>query len=139
MNRGVIILEVKYLDSKDIRAEDLSRVFLKSGINRPHQDTERIRRMIANSDIVVSAWIGEQMVGVARAITDYSYCCYLSDLAVDSDYQGLGIGKRLVELLREKLGDECSLVLLSAPGAVDYYPKIGFENTDKAFVIKRKK
>lgn len=132
-------MNVTYMDSMDILAEDVSRVFKKSGIKRPYKDIERLRRMLINSDIVISAWVGEQMVGVARALTDYSYCCYLSDLAVDSDYQGMGIGTRLVEIVRKSIGDECSLLLLSAPNAMEYYPKIGFEKSDKAYVIKRKK
>ena len=77
------------------------------------------------------------MVGVARALTDYSYCCYLSDLAVDQAYQRSGIGKQLVARVREAIGEECSLLLISAPGAVDYYPKLGFEKSDKAYLISK--
>jgi predicted N-acetyltransferase YhbS len=110
---------------------------MNSGIKRPYQDTERIDRMIQNADIIITAWKADKMVGVARALTDYSYCCYLSDLAVDAEYQKSGIGRELVNRLRQRLGEECSLVLLSAPGAMEYYPKIGFTNTDKAFVIAR--
>jgi len=132
-------MEVRYLETKDIRAEDMATVFRKSGIIRPYEDIDRMQRMIDNCDLLITAWIGEQMIGVARALTDYSYCCYLSDLAVDADYQKLGIGRKLVEIVREKIGDECSLVLIAAPNAVDYYPKIGFEKSDKAFLIKRKR
>ncbi|XEC97595.1 GNAT family N-acetyltransferase [Paenibacillus tarimensis] len=123
----------------DIRAQDLSRLFGNSGIKRPYQDLDRLAKMIENADIILTAWDGERMVGIARAITDYCYCCYLSDLAVDRDYQKLGIGKTLVDLLRQKIGDEVSLVLISAPSAMEYYPQIGFQPTDKAFVIPRVK
>ena len=80
---------------------------------------------------------GARLVGVARAITDYSYCCYLSDLAVDEQYQRQSIGQRLVAMLREKLGEQVSLLLISAPGAVDYYPKLGFEKSERAYLIPR--
>jgi len=132
-------MPVIYKDTKDVSAEEVARLFFKSGINRPHEDLERIRRIIDNSDIIITAWVDERMVGVARALTDYSYCCYLSDLAVDADFQRSGIGRKMVEIVREKIGDECSLILIAAPNAADYYPKIGFERTDKAFLIKRKK
>jgi ribosomal protein S18 acetylase RimI-like enzyme len=132
-------MEVRYLESKDIRAEDLASVFKRSGINRPYEDIDRMQRMIKNCNLLITAWIGEKMVGVARALTDYAYCCYLSDLAVDAEYQKLGIGKKLVDIVREKIGDECSLILIAAPSAVDYYPKIGFEKSDKSYVIRRKR
>lgn len=128
---------IEYKHNKDLSADDLSRVFEASGIKRPYHDLERLQRMIDNSDIIICAWDHDKLIGVARAITDYSYCCYLSDLAVDLDYQKLGIGKQLVELLRERLGEEISLVLLSAPSAVDFYPRIGFDHSDKCFVIAR--
>lgn len=131
--------EIIYKDTKEVEAEDVAKVFMRSGIKRPFEDTERIRKMIANADIIITAWSGNKMIGIARALTDYSYCCYLSDLAVDRSYQKSGIGTKLVDILREKIGDECSLILISAPDAVDYYPRIGFEKSDKAYVIKRRK
>jgi ribosomal protein S18 acetylase RimI-like enzyme len=139
MTGSAEMMDIRYLESKDIRAEDLATVFQKSGINRPYEDLDRMQRMIDNCDLLITAWIGEKMIGVARALTDYSYCCYLSDLAVEAEYQKLGIGKKLVDIVRERIGEECSLVLIAAPGAVDYYPRIGFEKSDKAYLIKRKK
>lgn len=130
---------IQYQNGKDLTAEQLSQVFQNSGIKRPSHDLERLQKMIDNSDIIISAWDNDRLVGVARAITDYSYCCYLSDLAVDRDYQQLGIGKHLVDQLRETLGAEVSFVLLSAPTAVDFYPKIGFTNSDKCYVIARER
>jgi predicted N-acetyltransferase YhbS len=128
-----------YLDEKTQNASEVAEVFKNSIIKRPFEDLERIQRMIDNADILITAWLDGKMIGLARAITDYSYCCYLSDLAVDIRYQKHGIGTELVKHVQTKIGDECSLVLLSAPGAVEYYPRLGFERADKAFVIKRKK
>jgi predicted N-acetyltransferase YhbS len=125
------------LNDKKQKASDIAEVFRKSGIRRPVDDLERIQRMIDNCDILISAWEGGKMVGVARAVTDFSYCCYLSDLAVDKDYQAQGIGKQLINEVQTVIGEECSLVLLSAPGAMEYYPKVGFARADNAYVIKR--
>lgn len=114
-------------------------VYASSGLKRPIDDQERIARMYAGSSLVVSAWDGERLVGVARSLTDYSYCCYLADLAVVFEYQKSGIGKKLLYLTKEIIGDECMLLLLSAPGAMEYYPKIGLEKIDTAFLINRKR
>ena len=131
---------ITYTNDKQLQAVDVAQVFRNSGIKRPYEDLERIQRMIDHSDLVISAWVGNsKMIGLARAVTDYAYCCYLSDLAVDKEYQNQGIGKELVRRLQLELGEECSIVLVSAPGAVDYYPHIGFESTDKAFIIPRKR
>ncbi|MDQ0060077.1 GNAT family N-acetyltransferase [Paenibacillus harenae] len=130
---------ITYSENKTLHASEVAEVFRTSGIKRPYEDLGRIQRMIDNADITISAWDDNKLIGIARALTDYSYCCYLSDLAVDQKYQHQGIGKALVRKLQAVLGDETSLVLLSAPGAVDFYPRIGFEKSERAFVIARKK
>jgi N-acetylglutamate synthase-like GNAT family acetyltransferase len=132
-------MEITYSDSAEIKSEDLSRLFMTSGIKRPYQDLERLARMIEHADIIITAWHAGKMIGIARALTDYSYCCYLSDLAVDAEYQKSGIGNELVDRVKDRIGEECSLVLISAPGATEYYPKIGFVQSDKAFVIARQR
>jgi ribosomal protein S18 acetylase RimI-like enzyme len=138
-NKKGIMIMISYSEDKLVKASDVAEVFKNSGIKRPYEDKERIQRMVDNSDIIISAWEDNKMIGLARAITDYSYCCYLSDLAVDKKYQNQGIGKQLVNKLQIILGKETSLVLLSSPGAVEFYPRIGFEKSDKAYVIARKK
>lgn len=132
-------MQITYEFVQKLDAAEVVDVFKKSGIARPVDDLERIQRMIDHADLIVTARSNDQLVGIARAITDYSYCCYLSDLAVDAKYQCSGIGKELVRQIQEKLGDEVTLLLVSAPNAVDYYPRIGFEKSDKAFLIKRKR
>jgi ribosomal protein S18 acetylase RimI-like enzyme len=124
---------------KEISPEDVANVFRNSGIRRPYNDLNRIKKMIDNADIIITAWDNKKLVGIARALTDYSYCCYLSDLAVDKDYQKTGIGKHLIELLRNIIGEEVALILISAPEAMNYYPKIGFEKCERAYIINRKR
>lgn len=130
---------IEYKNNSSLQATAVSALFKSSGIKRPAEDLARIQKMIDNADVTITAWEGERLIGMARAITDYSYCCYLSDLAVCKEYQKMGIGRELVERLRNHLGEEVSLVLLSSPIAIDYYPRIGFDKTDKAFVIPRVK
>lgn len=129
---------IDYRHNHPLDPRDVVRVFDRSGIVRPTGDLPRIARMFAAPCLVLSAWDGERLVGVSRSLTDYVYCCYLSDLAVDKDYQGRGIGRELVARTRAVIGDEVSLVLLSAPGAMSYYPGLDFQLADNAFVIRRK-
>ncbi|RFU67150.1 GNAT family N-acetyltransferase [Bacillus sp. V59.32b] len=132
-------MNISYKTTTEIRSEDLSRVFKASGIRRSFDDLPRLQRMIDNADIIISAWDDGKLIGITRAITDYCYCCYLSDLAVDSEYQNEGIGKELVRLLQEQLGEEVTLLLLASPVAMEYYPRIGFETVDNGFKITRKR
>jgi GNAT superfamily N-acetyltransferase len=105
---------------------------------RPVNDLVRINKMLAYGNILVTAWHDEKLVGVSRALSDFSFCCYLSDLAVDESYQHQGIGKALVTRTQEEAGVNSMLILLAAPAAVNYYPKIGMEHFQHCFVIKRK-
>jgi predicted N-acetyltransferase YhbS len=104
---------------------------------RPINDAERLERMLRHADIIVTARDGERLVGVSRAITDFAYCCYLSDLAVDIAYQHLGIGKRLIAETRAKAGECATLTLVSAPAAETYYPKIGMIRHASCWTIPR--
>lgn len=130
--------QITYKINDEITAEELSTVFKRSGIKRPVDDFPRLKRMIDSADVIISARDAQhQLVGVARSLTDYSYCCYLSDLAVDKTYQKNGIGKELIRLTKEELGEEVALLLLSSKEAMNYYPRIGFEQIDNGFKIAR--
>ncbi len=95
------------------------------GERRPVGDRDRMRAMLANANLVVSAWDGARIVGISRAISDFAYCTYLSDLAVDVEYQRAGIGKKLIQRTQE-LGGRSTVFLFAAPLAVDYYAHVGF-------------
>ncbi len=117
--------------------EQIIEVYNSSTIKRPTDDKERIAKMYANSNLVITAWHDEKLVGIARSLTDFCFCCYLSDLAVRLDYQHQGIGKKLIALTKEKISNQASLILLAAPAALEYYPKIGMDKIDNGFVIRR--
>lgn len=119
--------------------EKIIDLYKSSGINRPIADKERIAKMYANSNLIVTAWDISKLVGISRSLTDFCYSCYLSDLAVRKEYQKHGIGKKLIALTKEKIGEHTMLLLLAAPAAMDYYPKVGFEPVENGFIIKRTK
>jgi GNAT superfamily N-acetyltransferase len=112
-------------------------IYRRSGINRPCDERERMQRMMTHANLIITAWVDGELAGLARCFIDYGWVCYLSDLLVDAARQREGIGAALIERVREELGAQCQLVLLSAPGAMDYYPKVGFEPAGHAFFIRR--
>lgn len=133
--------EIIYHSDRKITAEEFIDVLQRSTLaeRRPVHDRSRIEKMLAYGNVLVTAWHGNLLVGVSRALTDFSYCCYLSDLAVDQAYQHKGIGKELIRVTHEVAGkDENTLLLLAAPLAKDYYPKIGMDRFTDCFIIKRK-
>ena len=112
-------------------------ILARSGLaaRRPVDDSACMAGMLANADLTVTAWAGTTLVGVARSVTDFHFCCYLSDLAVDRAYQRQGIGRELLARTQAELGPRCTLILLSAPAAAKYYPRLGFDNHPQAWVL----
>ncbi len=107
------------------------------GERRPVEDRECMEGMTKNSNLMVTAWDGEKLVGIARSMTDFHYACYLSDLAVHKDYQQQGIGKNLLKTTQKQLGPRCKLILVAAPAAAKYYKHIGFANNPRCWVLDR--
>lgn len=122
-----------------IPAAELADLYQDSGLVRPVQDLDRIGRMIANSNLIMAAYDGDSLVGAARALSDFSYATYLSDLAVRKDRQREGIGKQLIEAVRREIGPESMLLLCAGPLAREYYPHIGFDAMPHAWIIHRTK
>ena len=106
---------------------------------RPVDDLECMKGMIENSNLVVSAWDGDKLIGIARSMTDFHYACYLSDLAVDVHYQRCGVGKALQVRTQEQLSPKCKLILIAAPDANTYYEHMGFDNNPRCWVLERSK
>lgn len=131
-------MNIHYTTGTIPSARDIIQLYDQAPLKRPTDDPLRIAKMYEHSDVVVAAWDGEQLIGVARSVTDFHFCCYLSDLAVNPAYQGAGIGRQLITLTQEAIGPQCMLLLLSVPSAMEYYPKVGFTKADNAFYIPRK-
>ncbi len=106
---------------------------------RPVDEPETIRAMLRNADILATARVEGRLVGVSRAITDFAYCAYLSDLAVDEAYQRRGIGRELIRRTHEAAGPGTTLILLAAPGARTYYPRVGMIAHDSCWIIPRRR
>jgi GNAT superfamily N-acetyltransferase len=102
---------------------------------RPVDNPKCIAAMLKHANLICTAWDGDKLIGVARSVTDFEYCCYLSDLAVDVDYQKQGVGKELIRLTQSRLGNQAKIILLAAPKAEGYYPRIGFDAHHSAWVI----
>jgi GNAT superfamily N-acetyltransferase len=127
---------ITYRTGNDVDLEAVVDLYVDStlGERRPVDDRERMARMLAEANLVLTAWEGTLLVGISRSITDWVYCTYLSDLAVRADHQGRGIGKQLVRLTREAT-PQATLILLAAPKAAHYYPRIGMTRHESAWVL----
>jgi predicted N-acetyltransferase YhbS len=130
---------IRYTLNDSVMPEEVAEVFRASGIRRPSNDARRLAKMIANSNLIVCARDGKRLVGIARALTDFSYCCYISDLAVDRAYSGKGIGKELLRRVQAAAGEEAMILLLSSSNSETYYPRIGFKKAENAWRIPRKR
>lgn len=132
-------MEVTYRSDIVPELDQIIELYNATEMPRPTNDKARMRTMFQNSDLVVSAWKGEKLVGICRSITDWVWCCYLSDLAVDPEYKKRGIGRTLIEKTKEMVGDQSMILLLSVPTAMKYYPKVGFQKENRGFIINRTK
>ena len=121
-------------------ADEYIDVVRKSGLNRPIEDRDRVERMLAHANLILTARQDGRLVGFARSLTDFCFCCYLSDLAVDKACQGQGIGKRLIEETKKAAGGEITTtLLLAAPGAVTFYQGIKMPQLGNCFAYRRAK
>jgi GNAT superfamily N-acetyltransferase len=128
-------MNIEYKINFPITAEQFIELLKESTLaeRRPIEDRSCMEGVVSNSNLMLIAWHGEKLVGVARSMTDFHYACYLSDLAVDKDYQGRGIGKELQIRTQRELGPKCKLILIAAPAASDYYQHIGFSKNDRCW------
>lgn len=126
-----------YRDDADLTVEQAIDLYRRStlGERRPVDRPDIFRSMLDHANLTITAWDGDHLVGIARTLTDFGYVAYLADLAVDLDYQRQGIGRSLVSETRQRLEPTCMIVLLSAPKANEYYPKLGFEHHPRAWVM----
>jgi len=129
---------IRYKYDAAVSVESAIELYNASGLGerRPVDSPEIFADMLRHANLTVTAWDGELLVGISRTLTDFSYVGYLSDLAVRRSHQKLGIGIELIQKTREKMGPRSMLVLLSAPQAVEYYPRIGFTQHPSAWVLR---
>jgi len=130
-------MEITYRSDIVPAVEQVIELYDRAGLPRPIHDRDRIKKMLDNSNLIVTAWDGNQLAGLSRTITDWVWSSYLADLAVSPIYKKSGIGKKLIELTRELIGEQSMLLLLSVPTAMEYYPKVGFTKEDRGFIINR--
>jgi ribosomal protein S18 acetylase RimI-like enzyme len=121
------------------KSEAVLALFTQAGISFPNWTVERMDRALKSSSVVVCAWSGKELIGFARAISDFSWCAYLSQLSVAPRFQNQGVGTHLVALVLKQLGEEVSLLVHSAESATGFYQAAGFELYSNVYRMKRKK
>jgi len=131
--------QVRYGIEPDLDAAEFRRVLVESGLaaRRPADDLPRLALMLERADLVVTARRDGVLVGVARTLTDFAFCAYLSDLAVCRSAQGLKVGQGLIAATRAAVGPQASLLLTAAPDAITFYDHIGMPRVGDAFRYDR--
>ena len=129
-------MDIVYAIEPELTVEEFIDVLRRSTLaeRRPVDQIDRIDRMLKGADVIITARCNGLLVGVSRAITDFAYCTYLSDLAVDQEFQKRGIGRQLIDETHAAAGRETRLILLAAPKARTYYPHIGMESHDSCWI-----
>ena len=132
-------MTITYSSLVKISPDQAIDLYIRStlGERRPIHNRKAFENMYKYANLIISAWDGDKLVGISRALTDFSYVAYLSDLAVDVQYQKQGIGKRLIQETKAHLEQDCMLVLLAAPKAREYYGSLGFEQHPSAWILKK--
>jgi predicted N-acetyltransferase YhbS len=129
---------IEYRVGNDLDLDQVIELYVAStlGQRRPVEDRDRMSAMLRHANLVITAWEGTLLVGISRSMTDFVYATYLSDLAVRASHQRQGIGRALVEQTRAH-APRAAVILLAAPGAVDYYPHLGFRQHPSAWILDR--
>jgi len=129
---------IRYESGNQIDLDEVIELYRAStlGERRPVDDRARMGQMLAHANLVITAWDGDLLVGIARSVTDFVYVTYLADLAVRLSHQRHGIGRELIHRTQQAGSPETRLVLLAAPKAVDYYPHIGFVRHEQCWQIE---
>lgn len=130
-------LNIRYQLERELSTQEFLDVLRRSTLSqrRPVDQPERIGDMLRNADVIVTARAEKLLVGIARAISDFSYCTYLSDLAVDVGFQRQGIGRELIRRAHQAGGLDTTLILLAAPAAANYYPHIGMSKHESCWIV----
>jgi predicted N-acetyltransferase YhbS len=132
---------IEYALESRLAAEEFVDVLERSTLaeRRPVDDPETMTAMLSNASVIITARAEGNLVGISRAISDFAYCTYLSDLAVDKEFQGQGIGRELIRRTHEAAGLHTTLVLIAAPKAESYYPHIGMEKHPSCWIVRGKR
>jgi predicted N-acetyltransferase YhbS len=128
---------IQYKTGNDLNLDAIIELYHAStlGERRPVDNRERMASMLRHANLVVTAWDGDLLVGISRALTDFSFVTYLSDLAVRRSHQKQGIGKELIKRTQALGGKDAKLLLLAAPAAEQYYPHVGFTRHPQAWML----
>ena len=123
-------MSIVYAREDNLGADEYIAVVKSSGLNRPVEDRTRVEQMLAQANLIVTAREDGRLVGFARSLTDFCFCCYLSK----------GIGKRLIEETRREAGGPLTTtLLLSAPTAMSFYQGIKMPHADNCFLYRRER
>lgn len=124
-------MEIIYRDTHDFNEKELQELFLSvewSSGNYP----EKLVVAMRNFETVYTAWDGDKLVGLICAMDDGIMTAYIQYLLVNPEYQNMGIGKHLVEMMKSKYVDYLRIVLVAYNDEIGFYESCGFKKGDDA-------
>ena len=119
-----MIIEIK--ETKDVKQDDIIAIYKANHWSSAEKPDQLIQALI-NSHSFITAWHNEKLVGLGNALSDGFLVVYYPHLIIHPDYQGQGIGKRILNKLQEKYGDFHQQILVADGKAIDFYERCGFE------------
>lgn len=128
--------EIKYTLNGAVDIEELKELFQSAGLHRP-EDSLSLRKMLIHAKLIVTARHQNQLVGIARALTDFSSCCFLSEVAVRQEYEQRNIASKMLDLIRKEVEEDCDLIMLVPPGQEERSKELGFTKAENLFMIPR--
>jgi ribosomal protein S18 acetylase RimI-like enzyme len=128
---------IMYNTDKKVDYDRLKTLFNEVGWNDKTDDINRLKTMVENSQIVVTAWDEDTMVGFARCTTDYVFNGQINNVVVDSKYRKKGIGKVLIDTILDS-SKQVTYMLRGSIRNENFYRSLGFEDGPISLIYRRK-
>jgi len=125
-------LEWQY-SHNNIDWSELSILYKKAPLG--DKDPVSLQKVFSNSMFKCFVFDGEKLIGVGRALADGCDCSYICDVAILPDYQGAGLGNKIIQKLVSLSKGHKKIILYSAPGTEGFYKKVGFSRMTTAMAI----
>jgi len=119
-------MDVLIKETREIPKEQLMELYKRNQWSSAEKP-ELLYKALLNSHTLVSAWVDDRMVGIANAISDGGLVVYYPHMLVHPDYQGHGIGCKMMDAMQKKYGEYHQQMLTADGDAVKFYNKCGFK------------
>lgn len=124
-------MNIEYKDTQKFTAEELERLFLSVNWSSGHYP-DKLKIAMENFSTVYSVWDKDKLVGMICAMDDSVMNAYVHYLLVDPEYHNQGIGKNLVNMIKEKYKDFLRIAVIAYNAELGFYESCGFEKSNES-------